>query len=44
LVSLKNLGVEYIDSLVLHSPMDTFKETMKVWKVMESFVEDKKVG
>jgi len=36
--SLKNLQTEYIDCLILHSPMNTMKETFDVWKVMESFV------
>ncbi|KAJ1338192.1 alcohol dehydrogenase (NADP+) [Microdochium nivale] len=28
----------YIDSLVLHSPMDTYSDTFAVWKVLESYV------
>lgn len=35
--SLRNLGVDRIDSLVLHSPL-TFAETMQVWTVFESAV------
>ena len=42
-VSLKNLKTDYIDSLVLHSPLNTYEDTMKVWRVMESFVDDGKV-
>lgn len=42
-VSLQNLQTDYIDSLVLHSPMDTIEETMVVWRVMESFVDEGKV-
>lgn len=42
-VSLKNLQTDYIDSLVMHSPMDTMQETMVVWRVMESFVDEGKV-
>jgi len=42
-VSLKNLQTTYLDSLVMHSPMDTMENTLKVWKVMESFVDDGKV-
>ena len=36
--SLQNLQTDYIDSLVLHSPMKTMDETLRVWKVFESFV------
>jgi diketogulonate reductase-like aldo/keto reductase len=42
-VSLKNLKTTYLDSLVLHSPMDTLDDTMKVWRTMESFVDEGKV-
>lgn len=42
-VSLKNLKTDYLDSLVMHSPYDTIEETMKVWRVMESFVDEGKV-
>jgi len=38
--SLKNLGTEYIDSFVLHSPMKSHEETMRVWKVLEEKVDD----
>ncbi|KAL7541559.1 hypothetical protein ACHAXR_011592 [Thalassiosira sp. AJA248-18] len=41
--SLTNLKIDYIDSLVLHSPMKTMKETMRVWKVLESLVYDGKI-
>mmetsp|Transcript_25110 Transcript_25110/g.38672 ORF Transcript_25110/g.38672 Transcript_25110/m.38672 type:complete len:316 (+) Transcript_25110:371-1318(+) len=41
--SLKNLQTTYLDSLVMHSPMDTMDDTLKVWKVMESFVDEGKV-
>lgn len=33
--SQKNLGTDYVDSLVLHSPMRTFAETLEVWGAME---------
>ena len=42
-VSLKNLQTDYLDSLVMHSPMETVEETMAVWRVMESFVDEGKV-
>ena len=41
--SLRNLQTDYIDSLVLHSPMRTEEETMRVWRVFEEFVEEGKV-
>ena len=41
--SLTNLQTDYIDSLVLHSPMRTYDETMRVWRVFESFVKENKV-
>ncbi|KAI4862915.1 Aldo/keto reductase [Hypoxylon rubiginosum] len=31
----------YIDSLVLHSPMDTVADTVKVWKTLETYVPQK---
>ena len=36
-VSLQNLHTDYLDSLVLHSPMDTMEQTLTVWKVFEEF-------
>jgi len=41
--SLENLGVTYIDSLVMHSPMRTFAATMQVWREFEKFVAEGKV-
>jgi diketogulonate reductase-like aldo/keto reductase len=35
--SLENLQTEYLDSLVMHSPMDTIEESILVWKTFESF-------
>ncbi len=37
--SLKNLGVDVIDSLVLHSPMRHHDQTMLVWRTMETLVQ-----
>jgi len=34
--SQKNLHTEYVDSLVLHSPLETFARTMTVWRAMET--------
>jgi len=42
-VSLRNLGVSVIDSLVLHSPLKSFSQTMEVWTTMEGLVEAGKV-
>lgn len=42
-VSLKNLHTTYLDSLVLHSPLGTMEDTLRVWRVMESFVDEGKV-
>jgi len=33
--SLRNLGTEYIDSLVLHSPLNTEENTLAAWGAME---------
>lgn len=41
--SLLNLGVTYIDSLVMHGPMSAEADTMTVWKVFETFVDAGKV-
>ncbi|WVF73172.1 hypothetical protein IAT40_007991 [Kwoniella sp. CBS 6097] len=37
--SLKNLGIEYIDSVVLHSPLRTKEQTLAAYRTLESFVE-----
>lgn len=42
-VSLKNLHTDYLDSLVMHSPLDTLEHTMQAWRVMETFVDEGKV-
>ena len=34
-VSLKNLGTEYLDALLLHSPLPTWEETLRAWRAME---------
>jgi len=34
-ISCKNLHTDYVDSLVLHSPMQSYEETLVVWKAME---------
>jgi diketogulonate reductase-like aldo/keto reductase len=35
--SLLNLRTSYVDSLILHSPMQTMEETLTVWNEFESF-------
>jgi len=37
-VSLKNLQTDYLDCLVLHSPMATEAQTLEVWRAMEAIV------
>lgn len=37
--SLRNLGVSYIDSVLLHSPLPTHALTMRAWRVLEKAVE-----
>ncbi len=37
--SLRNLQTSYLDCLVLHSPLATAKQTMQVWRAMESLVD-----
>jgi diketogulonate reductase-like aldo/keto reductase len=41
--SLENLQTDYLDSLVMHSPMDTFEKTVEGWKIMQKFVHDGRV-
>lgn len=41
--SLSNLHTDYIDSLVLHSPMRNFNDTLTVWRIFEEFVKSGKV-
>jgi diketogulonate reductase-like aldo/keto reductase len=37
-VSLQNLKTTYLDCLVLHSPLASVKETLEIWRAMESLV------
>jgi diketogulonate reductase-like aldo/keto reductase len=37
--SLHNLQTDYVDSLVLHSPLATNQRTLEVWHAMESLVD-----
>ncbi len=42
-VSLKNLQTSYLDSLVLHSPLNELEDFLTVWRTMESLVQEGKV-
>jgi diketogulonate reductase-like aldo/keto reductase len=42
-VSLRNLGTDYLDCLVLHSPLPSTSQTLEVWRTMESMVESREV-
>merc|ERR1719330_194507 len=41
--SLANLGLAYLDCLVLHSPLSTMEETMEAWGAMQELVASGKV-
>ena len=41
--SLENLQTTYLDSLVLHSPMRTMDDTIRVWNVFQTFYDSGKV-
>jgi diketogulonate reductase-like aldo/keto reductase len=41
--SLKNLQTDYLDCLLLHSPMATMAQTQSVWRIFESFVDLKTI-
>jgi diketogulonate reductase-like aldo/keto reductase len=41
--SFTNLQTNYLDSLVIHSPMKSYDDTMTVWKIFEEFVSEGKV-
>jgi diketogulonate reductase-like aldo/keto reductase len=38
-VSLQNLGTDYLDCLVLHSPLPSARQNLEVWQSMESLVD-----
>ncbi len=37
--SLKELDMEYIDLYLIHFPLETNEENLRVWKVLETFVD-----
>lgn len=39
--SQRNLGTDYVDSLVLHSPLARFDELLTVWQAMEAIHEQR---
>jgi diketogulonate reductase-like aldo/keto reductase len=38
--SLRNLQTDYLDCLVLHSPLPTVQQTLEVWSAIEAIVEE----
>lgn len=42
--SFENLQTDYIDSLIMHGPEDTWDKILTIWRVFESFVDEGKVG
>ena len=41
--SLKNLQTDYLDCLLLHSPMPTMAQTQSAWRSFEAFVDSKTI-
>ncbi|WWD03465.1 hypothetical protein V865_001517 [Kwoniella europaea PYCC6329] len=41
--SLKNLGVDYVDSVVLHSPLRSKEQTLSAYQALETFVKEGKI-
>lgn len=41
--SLKNLQTNYLDCLLLHSPMPTLAQTLSAWRIFESFIDSKTI-
>ncbi|TVZ38819.1 diketogulonate reductase-like aldo/keto reductase [Alteromonadaceae bacterium 2753L.S.0a.02] len=42
-VSLQNLHTDYLDALILHSPIMPFRSSLAAWRTMEEFVAQGKV-
>jgi diketogulonate reductase-like aldo/keto reductase len=38
-VSLRNLQTDYLDCLLLHSPLPTAKQTLQAWRVIETIID-----
>ncbi len=41
-MSQKNLGTDYVNSLILHSPLGTYEDTIDVWEAMQQLHHDRK--
>jgi diketogulonate reductase-like aldo/keto reductase len=41
--SLKNLQTDYLDCVLLHSPMPTVTQTQASWRTLETFVDSKQI-
>lgn len=41
--SLRNLQTDYLDGLILHSPLPSAAATLEVWRAMESLVQERRV-
>jgi diketogulonate reductase-like aldo/keto reductase len=41
--SLRNLQTDYLDCLILHSPLPTMEQTISVWRAFEQFAESGQV-
>lgn len=41
--SLKNIDAEYIDLYLMHFPLESNEENLRVWKVLESYVSTGKI-
>jgi diketogulonate reductase-like aldo/keto reductase len=39
LCSQQNLNTDYVDALILHSPMESFEQTLQAWHAMETIYE-----
>lgn len=37
--SLSNLATDYVDGLLLHSPLDTLQQTLEAWQTLEQLVQ-----
>ncbi len=42
-VSLRNLETDYLDCLILHSPLGTEQQTLRAWQALESLVDARRV-
>jgi len=40
-MSLRKLGLDHVDTLLMHGPMPTMQQTLEAWKAMESHIGSK---